>query len=77
MEKIQTIILHISYDDKTPNPLTWDFDEDLDMHLVKKQDNEIWLEDWKLVHDRTVTVYNEYDEPIYSYNIEDETLTEL
>jgi|688.fasta_scaffold1219463_2 hypothetical protein len=50
MPYTQTIILHITLPDDQPNPKSWEWDAELDLHLVDAiSDNEFVLEDWLLV----------------------------
>ena len=49
MSYTQTIILHITVPDGDPNPTTWDWSGDLDLHLVETvNDNEFALESWSI-----------------------------
>jgi hypothetical protein len=49
MPYTQTIILHITVPDDETNPTTWDWQSDLDLHLVDTiSDNEFALESWSI-----------------------------
>ena len=58
MPYTQTIILHITVPDHEDSPTTWDWQSDLDLHLVDTiSDNEFALESW--------SIYKQESNPIF------------
>ena len=52
MAYTQTIILHITLpEDAITNPLDWYWDAELDLHLERRDGNEFYLSDYRLVED--------------------------
>jgi len=48
MAYTQTIVLHLTVEDDSPNPINWPWDAELDMSLQRVDGNEFYLIDYTL-----------------------------